>query len=136
MALKRASKINPHFNMASMTDVVFLLLLFFMISTTLINPNALRLQLPESTNQLPDHPRVTVAIDKNLVFYLDGRVVPFSLLDGRLVEALEGARDPCISLQVDKSVPVEHVVKVMNIAKRRDWRVILATDPEAGPVTN
>jgi biopolymer transport protein ExbD len=130
MALKRVNKINPRFNMASMTDVVFLLLLFFMISTTLINPNALRLSLPESTNQIPDHPATTVSIDSQLTFYLDGKVLPFSLLEGRLVEALKDTRDPCISLQVDKSVAVEHAVKVMNIAKRHDYRVILATSPE------
>jgi biopolymer transport protein ExbD len=130
MALKRVNKINPHFNMASMTDIVFLLLLFFMISTTLINPNALRLSLPESTNQVADNPRTTVSIDRNLLFYLDGKLVPFSLLEGRLAAVLEGTREPCISLQADKSVPVEQVVKVMNIAKKHDYRVILATVPE------
>jgi biopolymer transport protein ExbD len=130
MALKRVNKINPRFNMASMTDVVFLLLLFFMISTTLINPNALRLALPESTNQVSDLPAVTVSIDRHLTVYLDGKVVPFTLLEERLADALKGARDPCISLQVEKSVAVEQVVKVMNIAKKHDYRVILATAPE------
>ncbi|MDR2130329.1 MAG: biopolymer transporter ExbD [Odoribacteraceae bacterium] len=130
MALKRARKINPRFSMASMTDIVFLLLLFFMISSTLINPNALRLLLPESTNQVPDRPHVTVAIDRNLVFYLNEKVTPFSLLEERLNEVLKGTRDPRISVQADKSVPVEQVVKVMNIAKRNDYRVTLATAPE------
>ncbi|MDR2413956.1 MAG: biopolymer transporter ExbD [Odoribacteraceae bacterium] len=129
MALKRNHQINPRFNMASMTDIIFLLLLFFMISTTLINPNALRLSLPESTNQIPDHPRATVSIDKNLVFYLNEKVTPFSMIEERLVEALTGASDPVVSLQVDKSVPVEQVVKVMNIAKKHDYRVTLATAP-------
>ncbi|MDR0544688.1 MAG: biopolymer transporter ExbD [Odoribacteraceae bacterium] len=129
MALKRRHKINPLFSMASMTDVIFLLLLFFMISTTLVNPNALRLALPESAGQIPDRPRVTVSIDKNLVFYLNEKVTPLPLIEERLVEALRGASDPVISLQVDKSIPVEHLMKIMNIAKKRDYRVTLATTP-------
>lgn len=116
--------------MSSMTDIVFLLLIFFMVSSTLINPNALRLLLPKSTNQTSDRPNVVVSIDKNLTFYLNEKVVPFSLLERRIVEELKGEEDPCISLQADKSVTMEQVVKVMNIAKDNDYRIILATTPE------
>ena len=130
MAIKRKSKINPNFNMSSMTDIVFLLLIFFMVSSTLINPNALRLLLPESTNQTSDRPIVVVSIDKNYTFYLNEKVVPFSMLDRRLVEELKEQDDPCISLQADKSVPLEQIVKVMNIAKDHKYRLILATTPE------
>jgi biopolymer transport protein ExbD len=130
MPLKRANKINPRFNMSSMTDVVFLLLLFFMISSTLVNTNALRLQLPESTNQLPGQAAVTVSIDKTLLFYLDGKVVPPSLLEEQLAETMAERGQTRLSLQADKSVPVEHVVRVMNIAKRYNFQVTLATIPE------
>ena len=117
MAIKRKSKINPNFNMSSMTDIFFLLLLFFMISSTLINPNALKLLLPKSTNQTSDKPVTIVSIDKNYTFYLNEKVIPFSMLERRLVEELRELEDPCISLQADKSVPLEQIVKVMNIAK-------------------
>lgn len=130
MAIKRKSKINPNFNMSSMTDIVFLLLIFFMVSSTLINPNALRLLLPQSTNQTSDKPIVVVSIDKNYTFYLNEKVIPFSMLERRLVEELKEQDDPCISLQADKSVPLEQVVKVMNIAKDHKYRLILATTPE------
>lgn len=130
MAIKRKSKINPNFNMSSMTDIVFLLLIFFMVSSTLINPNALRLLLPESTNQTSDRPTVVVSIDKNYTFYLNEKVIPFSMLERRLVEELKEQDDPCISLQADKSVPLEQIVKVMNIAKDHKYRLILATTPE------
>ncbi|WP_065218721.1 MULTISPECIES: ExbD/TolR family protein [Butyricimonas] len=130
MAIKRKSKINPNFNMSSMTDIVFLLLIFFMVSSTLINPNALRLLLPESTNQTSDRPIVVVSIDKNYTFYLNEKVIPFSMLERRLVEELKEQDDPCISLQADKSVPLEQIVKVMNIAKDHKYRLILATTPE------
>ena len=130
MAIKRKSKINSNFNMSSMTDIVFLLLIFFMVSSTLINPNALRLLLPESTNQTSDRPIVVVSIDKNYTFYLNEKVIPFSMLERRLVEELKEQDDPCISLQADKSVPLEQIVKVMNIAKDQKYRLILATTPE------
>lgn len=130
MAIKRKSKINPNFNMSSMTDIVFLLLIFFMVSSTLINPNALRLLLPQSTNQTSDKPIVVVSIDKNYTFYLNEKVIPFSMLERRLVEELKEQDDPCISLQADKSVPLEQIVKVMNIAKDHKYRLILATTPE------
>lgn len=130
MAIKRKSKINLNFNMSSMTDIVFLLLIFFMVSSTLINPNALRLLLPQSTNQTSDRPIVVVSIDKNYTFYLNEKVIPFSMLERRLVEELKEQEDPCISLQADKSVPLEQIVKVMNIAKDHKYRLILATTPE------
>ena len=130
MAIKRKCKINPNFNMSSMTDIVFLLLIFFMVSSTLINPNALRLLLPQSTNQTSDRPIVVVSIDKNYTFYLNEKVIPFSMLERRLVEELKEQEDPCISLQADKSVPLEQIVKVMNIAKDHKYRLILATTPE------
>ena len=130
MAIKRSRKANPNFNMSSMTDIVFLLLIFFMVSSTLINPNALRLLLPQSTNQTSDRPIVVVSIDKNYTFYLNEKVIPFSMLERRLVEELKEQEDPCISLQADKSVPLEQIVKVMNIAKDHKYRLILATTPE------
>ena len=130
MAIKRKSKINPNFNMSSMTDIFFLLLLFFMISSTLINPNALKLLLPKSTNQTSDGPITVVSIDRNYTFYLNEKVIPFSMLERRLVEELREEEDPCISLQADKSVPLEQIVKVMNIAKDHNYRLILSTEPE------
>lgn len=130
MAIKRSSKINPNFNMSSMTDIVFLLLIFFLVTSTLVNPNALKLLLPQSTNQLANQPMVTVSIDKNLVYYFNTRVTPFSMLESKIVEELKNSDDPCINIQAEKSVPIEYVVKVMNIAKTNGYKSILATSPE------
>lgn len=130
MAIKRARKANPNFNMSSMTDIVFLLLIFFMITSTLVNPNALKLLLPKSTNQTTAQASVTVSIDKGLNFYLNTRVTPFSMLESKIVEILKNAEDPCISIEAEKSVPIEQVVRVMNIAKTYGYKSILATEPE------
>lgn len=130
MAIKRKSKINPNFNMSSMTDIVFLLLIFFLVTSTLVNPNALKLLLPKSTNQLSNRESVTVSIDKNLVYYFNTKVTPFSMLESKIVEELKNSDDPCVTIQAEKSVPIEYVVRVMNIAKTHGYKSILATDPE------
>ncbi len=131
MAVKRSNKINTVFSVSSMTDIVFLLLIFFLITSTLVNPNALKLELPKSTNQIANHPvSVTVSVDKNLVYYLNGKVTPFSRLESRIVEELKNTDEPSIIIQLEKSVPVEHLVRVMNIAKTYGYKSVLATDPE------
>lgn len=130
MAIKRSSKLNPNFNMSSMTDIVFLLLIFFLVTSTLVNPNALKLLLPKSTNQLANRESVTVSIDENRVYYFNTKVTPFSMLENKIVEALKNSDDPCINIQAEKSVPIEYVVRIMNIAKNHGYKSILATDPE------
>ncbi len=137
MALKRRSKVNANFSMSSMTDIVFLLLIFFMITSTLINPNALKLLLPKSISQTSAKPLTTVSIKdvgNRFEFYVpnaDGIIVrvPFSQVETRLKENLAGEENPTISLHVDRSVPMEEVVKVMNIAKNNRYKLILATMP-------
>ncbi len=130
MAIKRSSKLNPNFNMSSMTDIVFLLLIFFLVTSTLVNPNALKLLLPKSTNQLTNRKSVTVSIDRNRVYYFNAKVTPFPMLENKIVDELKNADDPCINIQAEKSVPIEYVVRIMNIAKNHGYKSILATDPE------
>ena len=105
MAIKRARKANPNFNMSSMTDIVFLLLIFFMVTSTLINPNALKLLLPKSTNQTSTQPTVVVSIDKKQTFYLNTKVIPFSQLESKIVEILKNSEDPCISIEAENPSP-------------------------------
>ncbi len=129
MALRSSNKISVQFSMSSMTDIVFLLLIFFMITSTLIAPNALKLLLPQSNNQTKAKPYTTVSITQDYKFYVETRQVPFSELEAVLQKKLQGVEDPTISLHVDKRVPVEEVVKVMNIAKDHKYKLILATSP-------
>jgi biopolymer transport protein ExbD len=128
--IRRTKRANADFNMSSMTDVVFLLLIFFMATSTLINPNALKLLLPKSTNQTSNTPAAVVSIDRRLTFYLNQKVTPFSQLESRLVALLKDSDEPCISIEAEKSVPIEQIVRVMNIAKTYGYKAILATDPE------
>jgi biopolymer transport protein ExbD len=130
MALKTSSRPSIEFSMASMSDMVFLLLIFFMITSTLIAPNAIKLLLPKSSSQTEAKPLVTVSINPDLEYFLGTKPVAFDQLESLLVKELKNTTDPTISLHAEKSVPIEHVVKVMNIARKYKYKVILATSPE------
>jgi len=139
MAIKSRLNVDSSFSMASMSDVVFLLLIFFMITSTLVNPNALRLLLPKSTNQISTKAQVSVSIKHHLnmdppicTYHINGntKAVGFETIEHTLHVLLATDADPVISLFVDKSIPIEEVVNVMNIAKRNNYKVILATAVE------
>ncbi len=133
MAIKRNSKIEKSFSSASMTDLMFLLLLFLLIATTLINPNALKLMLPRSSNVLKDKAVTTVSIEDNGASY--NYYVELEQVDGlegierTLKQRLSGEESPTISLHMDKSVAVDEMVQMMNISKRNNFQLILATSP-------
>ena len=136
MALKRITKADPNMSMSSMTDIVFLLLIFFLVTSTLINPNALKLLLPKSTGQVGAKATVTVSIkdwgDEQYSFHVNGNETPIPLeqVEDELVELLQTEEDPTFSIHSDESVPIKEIVQVMNIAKRNHYKVILATQPE------
>jgi biopolymer transport protein ExbD len=106
-----------------------------MITSTLISPNALKLLLPRSNNQVQaTKPITTISITADLQYYIETQAVPFESLEPMLQQKLGPVTDPenapTISLHADRSVPIEEVVKVMNIAKNNKYKLILATQPE------
>lgn len=127
MALKRTSKVSSSFSMSSMTDIVFLLLIFFMLTSTLVHPNALKLLLPQSANQTSAKPQTSVSITKDLRYYVESRRVKYEELEPTLQAKLGANDDMYIALHVDENVPMKEVVKVMNIAKKNKYKLILAT---------
>ena len=129
MAIKRGSKVNASFSTASMSDIVFLLLVFLLISTTLINPNALRLVLPKSTNQLNEKPYTTVSITADQQYYVGQEPGAFNDLENVLKAKRDGVETPTVSLHMDENKPVKAMVNLMNIAKDNHYKVILATTP-------
>lgn len=130
MAIKRGTKIIKDGGSSAQTDLIFLLLMFMMMATTLINPNALKLTLPKSSNQLKERPYTTVSVTKDLQFYIDGERVPFANLEAALAIKMAESEDKTISLHSDEGVPIGEIVKVMNIANHNQYRLILATQPE------
>ncbi|MBP9998984.1 MAG: biopolymer transporter ExbD [Bacteroidales bacterium] len=136
MALKRITKADPTFSMSSMTDIVFLLLIFFLVTSTLVNPNALKLLLPKSTGQVGAKPMASVSIkdwgNDKYTYHINGDETPVNLseVEDELVGLLQTEEDPTFSIYSDQSVPIGEIVQVMNIAKRNHYKVILATSPE------
>ncbi len=123
--------------MSSMTDIVFLLLIFFLVTSTLVNPNALKLLLPKSTGQVSAKATVSVSIKHyqdagTFSYHINGeeRPVPFNEIEDDLVDLLQNEPDPTFSIYADETVPIKEVVEIMNIAKRNHYKVIMATRPE------
>ena len=129
MAIRSRNKVSMSFSMSGMTDIVFLLLIFFIITSTLIHPNALKLLLPQSSHQTSAKPTTTISITKDFKYYIETTPVDINDLERLLQQKFQEVDEPTISLHVDKSVPVEQVVKVMNIAKDNRYKLILATSP-------
>jgi biopolymer transport protein ExbD len=130
MALKRNNKITSSFSMSSMSDLVFLLLIFFMITSTLVSPNALKLLLPKSNSQIAAKPSTSVSITREGAYFVETSPVSIGNLQLLLQDKMKTVEDPTISLHADKDCTMEQVVVVMNIAKNNKWKLILATSPE------
>lgn len=129
MALKTRNKVSPNFNMSSMTDIVFLLLIFFMLTSSLVTTNALDLVLPSSKSQSVKKQTVSVSIDKSLNHYVDREKVSVASMENIIHQRLSDAEDKVIVLRVEKGVPIEYAVKVMDIAYQNRYKIVLATDP-------
>ena len=113
--------------MSSMTDIVFLLLIFFMLTSTLVTTNALDLVLPNSNAQTVKKQRVSVSINAELEYFIDKEFVQLKFIERQLVQLLAGQEEQVLVLRVDKSVPIEYAVEVMDIAYRNKFKIVLAT---------
>ena len=116
MALRSRNKVSLNFNMSSMTDIVFLLLIFFMLTSTLVSPNALKLLLPSSKAKTLEKQTISISITKDIQFYINEKPIAESAIEQELKLLISNEQEPAIILHTDKSVAIEHVVKVMDIA--------------------
>ncbi|MFN4081472.1 MAG: ExbD/TolR family protein [Saprospiraceae bacterium] len=134
MPLKRKTKVEPQFSFAAMIDVVFLLLLFFMVTSKFVTPNALNLQLPSSSATTMASPNLAVSIDRDGKFYLDSKPIAEANLEAgirdRMTRLGEDKSKIVVTVVADKKAPVEDVVFVLDIANRLQIKTILATDPK------
>ena len=126
MIIKSRNKVSVSFSTSGITDIVFLLLLFFMITSTLIAPNALKLLIPQagqSTEVSQDIPEVELAQSGTIM--VDGTLVPFDQLGSVLNRKLSGKPDPSIKLITAPDVTVRETVKIMNVAAMNNYKVVL-----------
>jgi biopolymer transport protein ExbD len=130
--LKRRNEVSPQFSMSSMTDIIFLLLIFFMITSTMVSPNAIKVLLPQSSQQTSAKPLTRVIIDRDLNYYTafgndDEMPIVFDELTAFLIDCSQKEPDMYVALYADESVPYKEIVKVLNIANENQFKVVLAT---------
>lgn len=127
MAIRSKNKVTTNFNMSSMTDIVFLLLIFFIIASTLISPNSLDVELPKASHMSPRPQTVSISITKDLLYHVNETLVSEQEIESKVLALMQGENNPGIILKADKSVPIENVVVVMDIANRNKFKLVLAT---------
>lgn len=136
MPIKTRNKLSVAFSMASMSDLVFLLLIFFMLTSTLIAPNAIKLLLPGSSSKTMAKQTVTVYINDLQQYYVEEAMVNEIILESEINQKLTGQTEGTVVLRADKTVPVQHIVNVIdavNEINRKSGtkhKVILATQPK------
>ena len=130
MKLRGRNKVSAEFSMSSMTDIVFLLLIFFMLTSPAITPEALDLILPKAKGKTTNVQNISVSITKDLQVYINNERVSSSSLEQKLKEQLAGVEDPTIILRAEEGVPIEKAVNVMDIANRNRYKIVLAVKPE------
>ena len=129
MSLKSQNKINPNFSMSSMTDIVFLLLIFFMLTSTLVTTNALDIVLPTSSAQPLKQQTLSISITEDLRYFINNESVERTFLESRIQEKFNSIDEPTIILRAAKSIPMEYAVEVMDLAYRNNYKIVLATQP-------
>jgi biopolymer transport protein ExbD len=129
MNLRSRSKVSAEFSMASMTDLVFLLLIFFMLTSTLVTSSALDVILPKSKAQSVNKASITVTIDADLKVSVNDAVVPMDQLEVQLLSLASQDPERLVILRADESVPTGETVRIMDIAYRNRLKLVLATDP-------
>ena len=127
---KTRNKVSTEFNMSSMTDIVFLLLIFFMLTSTMVTTNALDIVLPKAKGKTDSNKSTAVSIDKDLNFFIDKDKVNEADLEKQLLDLFANSENKAIVLRAEKSVPHEKVVKVMEIAYRNQIKMVIAVNPK------
>ena len=129
MNIRGRNKVSPEFNMSSMTDIVFLLLIFFMLTSTMVTTNALDLVLPKAKGKTDSNKNIAVNITKELQFYIDKQPVNEMALESQLL-TLVNQDNKALIIRAEEGVPVEKVVYVLDIANRNNFKVVLAVRPK------
>ncbi|MBU2526918.1 MAG: biopolymer transporter ExbD [Bacteroidetes bacterium] len=128
MKLKGRNKVSPDFSMSSMTDIVFLLLVFFMLTANA--PNALDLLLPKAKGKSTNKQNVSVSINKKMEYFIDSKKINQTEIEGLLIQKVGKEDNPTVILRVEEGVPIERAVEVMDIANRNNFKMILAVRPQ------
>lgn len=130
MNLNSRNKLDASFNMSSMTDMVFLLLIFFLLTSNFVTPSGLPINVPTSKVATKVMPKINVGITADKRYYVNEVQVPYERLEAEIAAALKGVDEGVVVLNVDKTVPVQYLINVASIATKLKARVSIATKPE------
>ena len=130
MAIKRRTGIQAEFSMSSLTDIIFLLLIFFMLTSTFVAPNGIKLFLPKSKGPQIVHQTVTVSINEDLDYYVMNEQVSLGEMENAIKQHMTGSEDDAIILRADKKISHGDFVAVLNICNKVTKKVVIATRPE------
>ena len=129
MNLRGRNKISPEFSMSSMTDIVFLLLVFFLLTSPAITPDALDLILPKAKGKTTNVQKASVSITKDGAYYVNKERVSEYTIEKELKTILSGQEEPTIVLRAEEGVPIEDAVFVMDVANKNNYKIVLAVRP-------
>lgn len=128
---KKHSRASAEVHTSAMNDIMFFLLLFFLIASTVTNPNVIKLMLPKSSSgQAVSKKTITVSVTQDLRYYVEKKEVPVDALQATLAGYKNIASELTIVLHVDRTVAIQDVVQVMDIAQKLNIKLVLATEPK------
>ncbi len=129
MKFRGQNKISNDFNLSSMTDIVFLLLIFFMIASTLAKElDTIEVTLPSAKGKTENRKSITVTINNKNNFFIDGEAISKDLFEKKLIDLVSLDKKKIVVLKSEKTVPLEEVVFIMNIANQNAIKIILAVE--------
>ena len=133
MNIKSRFRRHPEVHTGALNDILFILLLFFLIVSTLANPNVIKLMLPKSSsNQTLDKKQITLSITKEKNYFIDKEQIPFNKLESTLKAIKLKISDVTIVLRTDNSLTIQDLIDVLAIGNKLQIKMILATEKRAG----
>jgi biopolymer transport protein ExbD len=128
---KRGKRATAEVHTSAMNDIMFFLLLFFLIASTVTNPNVIKLMLPKSSSgQSVSKKTITVSVTKDLKYYVDKKEIAIGDLEKTLAGYKSLATELTIVLYVDRTVAIQDVVQIMDVAQKQNIKLVLATEPK------
>ncbi len=137
MGLKKESKLSAEFNMSSLTDIIFLLLIFFMLTSSLVSPNAINLKLPSTSQSKATSTKVplTLKVTDKLQYSINGRTLPFEQIEPTLKAAIaadgRAAKEITVILEISSEVEAQYLVNVVEIITQAGTKMVLSTKATA-----
>jgi biopolymer transport protein ExbD len=128
MKLRSKNKFTPEVSTSSMNDIMFFLMLFFLITSTLISPSVIKLTLPNSKfHQTVRKTEISISINKDLKYFINNQEIPLSGIEQALVSQVKNVENVTVVIRCDSSIPVQELVNILQIGNKLKIKMILAT---------